>query len=178
MIRKRNFLACSLCATLGLVSTSIGANAACATLAGKWSFFAMDERSPSIVTMHQNVVVGPTINNTKDILVFKNSGEAFNNQTTYVTKCTLTVAANGRFTGLCTSYGTSPPGGSNGTIRGTLALSAACDLSGSIRTDDPGEGLIVIQGGHINGNSGAGIKTRTATASHSAGVSQFNMVKQ
>lgn len=176
MIRKRKFLIYSLCATLGLVSTSVGANAACTTLAGKWSFFAMGEISPNIVTMPQTVVVGPTINNTQTILVFKNPGQAFINQITHVTKCTLTVAADGTFTGPCTSYGTSD--GSSSTVKGTLALSAACHLSGSIVADDPGEALVVIQGGHVNGGSGAGIATRAATTSHPAQVTQFNVVKQ
>jgi hypothetical protein len=85
-----------------------------------------------------------------------------------VNKCVLTMAADGNFTGNCNSFGVvgAPEGGS---VTGQLVLSG-CNFTGTINVGDPTP--ITIQGGHINGVSGAGIATQGAKQ-----VLSFTLIK-
>ena len=146
-----------------------GANAACAALAGTWYFYDMQGKSPNIRTEFTSVVVGPQLSNKQTVegFTFTKSDEGFNNNTTGVIKCTMSVKANGTFTAPCTSYNVG--GTFSGTVSGTLTLSA-CDFSGTINI--PGDTSVTIQGGHVNGNVGAGIATQGAAFHH------FTIVKK
>ncbi|HET7679190.1 MAG TPA: hypothetical protein VFK79_03535 [Xanthobacteraceae bacterium] len=163
---KRKILTCSLSATLALLATSGGANAACA-LAGTWHFYAMLGTTPDIKSTLVNVG-NSTNNGATTIRVFPSAGVPYKNDTSRALKCVLTVQANGNFAGPCTSYGVagSPQ---NVNVSGNLALSA-CNLTGTVNV--PGNPPVTIQGGHINGVSGAGIATQGSKQ-----VLHFSLVK-
>ena len=155
MIRNRPIVAYALCASLGLLSTSGAANAACA-LAGSWHLFMMKGSTPDIQTMTQNV---GDVGNSGAVSVrsFPTTGAAFQNNTAQVNNCRLTVASNGGFTGNCKSFGVAGRTGS-GTVRGNLLLSSACNFRATINVGDPT--AIVIRALHINDTHGAGIATQ------------------
>lgn len=165
MIRKRKILAYSLCAILGLLSTSIAANATCAASpAGKWHFFAMQGQTPDIHSVNAIVKNGSNQNTT--IKVFPNTGEAFQNNTSNVIKCTLTVNGSGNFTNSpCSYFAVTQEKSGTAVVSGNIALSpqstdfSSCNLTGTINVADELT-PVTIQGGHINGSSGAGIATQ------------------
>jgi hypothetical protein len=167
MIRKRKFLAYSLCATLGLVSASQDANATCANLAGKWHFFGSQGTTPNIQSVPTTVDIGNNV--TDSIIVFPKNVTPYENNTSNVIECTLTVLANGSFTGSCSNFGVSSGSGGSGPVSGSLTL-ASCNLSGTINTGDPN--LVTIRASHINGYIGAGIATQGSNR-----VLHFTMVK-
>jgi hypothetical protein len=170
MIRARTILAYSLSATL-LLSTSGIANATCA-IGGTWHFFSMQGATPDIKSV--TTVVGNTTNNGPvSVKGFPLAGQAFQNNTANVIKCRLTVSAGGVITNTspCSSYGVTGGGPHTTTVGGTLTLSPTCDLTGTINVAaDPTP--VIIQGGHINGNSGAGIATQGTKQVHS-----FTLIK-
>jgi hypothetical protein len=135
------------------------ANATCAAnAAGVWHFFAITDREPAITTVVTNVR-NSADNGTTQLRVFPGTGVTFANDSARVLKCVLTIAANGNFSNApCTSIGVK-----NGThtvnVSGHIGLSA-CNLSGTISV--PGDSLVTIQGGHVNGVMGAGIAIQGA----------------
>ncbi len=166
----RNFVVCASWTVLGVLGVSASANAACATLPGTWYFYDMEGQSPNIQTKYSNVVVGPALNNKQQIesFSFTKTNKGYDNNTSTVIKCVLTVKAGGNMTAPCTAY--MPDKTQNTTISGKLTLSA-CNLAGTINVNgDPTP--VVIQGAHLNGNIGAGIATQ-GTAFH-----QFTLVRQ
>lgn len=170
MRRCRKVLAATLCAGLSLALANNSANAACATLAGTWYFYDMQGSSPNIRTNVTSVVVGPTMNTHKNLesFTFTNTDKGYDNNTSSIIKCTMTVKANGSFSAPCVSY--APDGTHNTNVTGQLTLTAACDLSGTINAGDPT--LVTIQGAHVNGNVGAGIATQGLQFHH------FSLIKK
>ena len=158
MTANRSFVVYALCTTLGVLSTSVSANATCA-LAGTWQFFGIEGKSPAIKDISTNV--GNTTNNgSTQIKSFPLTGKPFENDTADVIACTLTVAANGSFTGPCSSFAVTAGNSGPATVSGTFALNA-CNLTGTI--DVAGEPpAVTIQRGRINFNStgGSGIATK------------------
>jgi hypothetical protein len=147
MIRTRTIWAYSLSAAL-LLSTSGIANALCASdnPAGTWHIFLTQGRTPDIkstaVTVRNSSNSGPVT-----IYTFP-SVNAFNNNTSRVIKCVLTVNAAGTIAGSspCSSYGVTGGGAHNTTVGGILALSS-CNLTGTINVaGDPTP--VSIVGGH------------------------------
>jgi len=170
MIRSRTILAYSLSATF-LLSTSGIANALCASNnpAGIWHFFSMQGSTPDIKSTTVTVKNASNVN--QQIKVFQNIAQPYSNSTAIVIKCVLTVSAGGAIasTSPCTSYGVSGNTQST-TVGGTLTLTS-CNLSGTINVvGDPTP--VTIVGGHINGNSGAGIATQGTKQVHS-----FTLIK-
>lgn len=166
---NRKILVSAILAGLGMTAASGGAHAAC-TLAGTWYFYDMQASSPAISTVNTSVVVNTNPLTKKNLESFKftNTNKGYDNYTTSVIKCTMTVKASGAFTAPCVGY--APDGTNNANISGTLSLSA-CDLSGTINVaGDPVP--VIIQGGHINGNVGAGIATQGTQFHH------FTIVKK
>jgi hypothetical protein len=158
MTQSWKLLAYSIFASLGLLSTLGGADAACAVV-GTWQFFGIEGSSPGIKQ------VGTSVRNSANtgsvqINSFPTTGTAFRNNTSNVIQCTLTVAAGGSFTGSCSSFGVTPNSNGPATVSGNLALNA-CNLTGTINVagEPP---ATTIQGGRINSNStsGAGIATK------------------
>jgi|tagenome__1003787_1003787.scaffolds.fasta_scaffold20931437_3 hypothetical protein len=169
MIRARTILAYSLSATL-LLSTSGIANAACGASAGPvgtWHFFAMQGATPDIKSITATVKNGSNAN--QQIKVFQNIATPYTNTTARAIKCVLNIQASGNIlSSPCTSYGVN--GGVDSTnVTGSLTLSS-CNLSGTINI--PGDTSVTIQGGHINGVSGAGIATQGAKK-----VLSFTLIK-
>lgn len=160
MIRNRKILAYSLCASLGLLSTSGGANAAC-TLAGTWQLFGMQGDTPNIKSTITSLRNGADTGAVA-IRSFPATGTPFENGTANVIQCTLTVAAGGSFTGPCDSFGVKAGSSGSATASGHFSLSA-CNLAGTITfAGEPP--AVTIQRGRINSNStgGAGIATKGA----------------
>lgn len=164
MIRYWKCLGFALAASLGLSLTPTGANAAC-PLAGIWYFYDMQGISPGIVTNMKSVVVGPALNNKANIesFTFSNSNTGYKNDTSRAIMCTMTVKANGTFTAPCVSYGVTGNVQSV-NVSGTLALSATCDLTGTITI--PSDTAVTIRGGHVNGTMGSGIATQGTNVHH------------
>lgn len=159
----RNFLICAAWTVIGLLGVSASANADCATLAGTWYFYDMQEQGPNIKTKFT-----PFNGSSLETFAFTKSYEGYTNNTTTVVKCTMTVKGNGNFTAPCTAYNID--GTFNVNVAGRLTLSA-CNFGGTINI--PGVGTpIVIQGGHLNGNVGAGIATQGIQYHH------FSLVKE
>ncbi|HVZ52886.1 MAG TPA: hypothetical protein VG986_13025 [Pseudolabrys sp.] len=166
----RGILTSLLLAGLGLLAASAGANATCATsLAGTWYFFDTQGESPNIQTKMTSVVVGPALTNkaTIESFSFTKNSQGYTNGTARVIKCVLTVKATGAFTAPCSSYQNGQSESVN--VSGQITMSA-CDFTGTITI--PGDTTVTIQGGHVNGNVGAGIATQGAT------VHQFTLVKK
>jgi hypothetical protein len=134
-----------------------------------WHFFAIADREPAINTVIAHVKSSNAAGTPLDIRVFPPAGVTFANDSAKVIKCVLTIAANGNFSNApCTSVGVK--GGTHTVnVSGHVALSA-CNLSGTITI--PGDTLVTIQGGHINGVMGAGIATQGAKQ-----VLSFTLVK-
>jgi len=158
-----------VCAAV-LVATTGGAKAACNANnpTGKWHVFLMEGSPPNIKST--TATVGNTTNNgSVQLKVFQNIPRPFENGTAHAIKCVLTIAANGNFSNApCTTYRvTGAPNSAN--VSGNITLSA-CNISGTINV--PGDTAVTIQGGHINGNIGAGIATQGAKS-----VLSFTMVK-
>jgi hypothetical protein len=169
MIRTRTILAYSLSAAL-LLSTSGIANALCASNnpQGIWHFFDMQGTTPDIKSTSVTVKNGSNANQL--IQVFQNVSP-YKNNTSHAIKCVLTVNAAGTIasTSPCDSYGVSGPA-QHTTVSGNLTLSS-CNLTGTINV--AGDPIPVsIVGGHINGNSGAGIATQGAKQVH-----HFTLIK-
>lgn len=145
-----------LLAGVAMLAMLGAANAAC-PLAGTWHFMAFQGSTPDIrsttATVRNSAGNGPV-----NIKVFPNTGAAFKNDTSRIIKCTVTLAANGTFTkDPCSSFGVagSP---NNPTVSGQITATG-CNLGGTVNVQgDPTP--VTIQGGHINGNSGAGIATQ------------------
>jgi hypothetical protein len=97
---------------------------------------------------------------------------SFNNSTSRVIKCVLTVNAAGTIanTSPCSSFGVTGGGAQNTTVSGNLTLSS-CNLSGTINVAGDATPVTIV-GGHINGASGAGIATQGAKQ-----VLSFTLVK-
>ncbi len=170
MTCKRKFFAYSLCATLGVLSASEGANATCGTnLAGTWYLFALEAKSPSIQVTGQSVVTHVNPTSSTVIYPFK-SASAFHNGTAHAIKCKVTVKSTGAFTAPCTSFGVVSHDGGNVNVSGNITVSA-CNLSGTINI--PGDTPVTIQGGYVNGNNAAGIGTQGADS-----VLYFTLIKQ
>lgn len=166
---NRNISVAGMLCGLALLAAPAGANATCTTLPGTWYFYDMQGQSPNIQTKFTSVVVGPQLSNkqTVESFSFTTKSQGYNNDTTAVIKCLMTVKANGSFTAPCTAY---MPGKSHsGNVSGTLTLSA-CNFGGTINV--PGDPPVVIQGGHVNGNVGAGIATQGTMFHH------FTVVKK
>jgi len=168
---NRKFLMSVVAAGLAVLAASAtSANAACAALAGSWYFYDMQGQSPGIQSKFTSVVVGPNLNNkqTLETFSFTNTNNGYDNMTTTVIKCLMTVKATGSFTAPCTAY--MPGKTQNVNISGKLTLSA-CDFGGTINVQgDPTP--VTIQGGHVNGNVGAGIATQGTMFHH------FTLVKK
>lgn len=157
-------------AALGAACALDGAYAACSTLAGTWYIYDSQGTSPAISTVNQQVVIGPTVGDVKNIPIF-DPNHPFNNNTAGALGCTLKVQSNGATTASCLMY-TSGKNliGKTSTGTGTLSVKA-CNLTGSISMkNDPTP--IVIRAGHINGNVGGGIAT------HGNQVNTFVFVRQ
>ena len=72
-----------------------------------------------------------------------------------IIRCVATFGAAGAFSGPCKTYAAGSSTVNSINVTGTIALTADCDFTGSIKI--PGDGTVSIKFGHINGVMGSGI---------------------
>jgi hypothetical protein len=91
-----------------------------------------------------------------------------------VIQCIATFTAGGNFTAPCKIFEHGQGAQFSKNVSGKVNVSAACDVTGSVTIS--GDSPVVLQYGHINGNSGTGIATQGANAARR--VLQFSLVKK
>jgi hypothetical protein len=91
-----------------------------------------------------------------------------------IQRCVATVASDGTFSAPCTIYEVGNGTAKKKTVRGTLSVSASCDLTGTIRIGG-GDAPVKIQFGHVNGNAGGGVATQNTGTSLQ--VLHFDLIK-
>jgi hypothetical protein len=163
---KRKALTYSVCAAV-LCSAASGANAACTwggAASNKWYLYLMQGATPAIKSTTVTVKNGSNVN--QQIKVFQNIATPFENETTTVIKCLLTVSSTGVVSASpCNAWivggathGASISGKLNST-GATTASATACDFTGTLNVvGDPT--AVTIRAGHVIGTNGAGVATQ------------------
>jgi hypothetical protein len=92
-----------------------------------------------------------------------------------VIRCFATFTANGQFTAPCKIFESGMGAQISQNVSGTINVSAACDVTGSVSIPGP-DPDVTIRYGHINGNVGSGTATQGTNAN--LRVLLFSLVKQ
>jgi len=174
----RKALAYALAFTAAFAATMTSASAAC-SVAGTWHVFLMQGQSPSIKMA--TVGVGAVDNNGATFVrvfpVLPNNGQPFDNHTALAIQCKLTLSTIGEFAGdKCDIRGVAPGDNARRTVNGRLVFGSGTEIcsitGGTINVSGDPDGVVII-GGHVNGNNGAGVARQRSNS-----VFLFNMVKQ